>query len=76
MAKVILKDGTEEYLKPGEARAKVAAGEATFVQAVPTYTTRELVAEKPKAKKKRKRRTKAEIEADKAAAEAPADEAE
>jgi hypothetical protein len=70
MAKIILNDGTEEYLSPGAARAKVSAGEAKFAQPVPTYSTRQIVAETPKAEKKvkRKRRTKAEIEADKAAA--------
>ena len=48
----------------------MAAGEAKFDQFIPTYTTRQMVAETPKAEKKvkRKRRTKAEIEADKAAA--------
>lgn len=79
MTRIILNDGTEEYCSPGEARAKVAAGEAKFDQFVPTYTTRQMVAETPKADKvkaKRKRRTKAEIEAEKAAAEANADEAE
>lgn len=60
MAKIILNDGTEEYLSPGAARAKVAAGEAKFAQFVPTYSTRQMVAEPVKAK--RKRRTKAEIE--------------
>jgi hypothetical protein len=78
MAKIILNDGSEEFLSPGAARAKVAAGEAVFAQPVPTYSTRQVVAEKPKAEKpkekakpKRKRRTKAQIEA-----EAAADEAE
>jgi len=66
MAKIILNDGTEEFLSPGEARKKVVAGEATFAQYVPTYSTRQMVAEP--VKKKRKRRTKAEIEADEAAA--------
>lgn len=71
MAKIILNDGTEEFLSPGAARTKVAAGEAVFAQAVPTYSTRQLVAEEPKEapKKKRKRRTKAEIDAEKAADE-------
>lgn len=63
MAKIILNDGTEEYLSPGAARAKVIAGEAVFAQAIPMYTTRQMVAEAP-VKKKRKRRTKAEIEAE------------
>ena len=70
MAKIILTDGTEEYLSPGEARKKVAAGEATFAQYVPTYSTRQMIAEPVKTK--RKRRTKAEMEA----AEACSDEAE
>ena len=64
MAKIILNDGTEEYLSPGAAKAKVAAGEAVFAQPVPMYTTRQMVAQPVKIK--RKRRTKAEIEADKA----------
>lgn len=72
MAKIILNDGTEEYLSPGAARAKVAAGEAVFDQAVPTYSTRQMVAEPVKAKKKR--RTKAEMEAAKAEAEAESSE--
>ena len=64
MAKVILEDGTEEYLSPGDAYKKVAAGEAVFAQAVPTYSTRQMVAETAvKPKVKRKRRTKADIEA-------------
>lgn len=77
MAKIILNDGSEEYVSPAEARARVAAGEAKFEEFVPTYSTRQITADKPK-KTKRKRRTKAEIEA--AAAEcaaeteAPADE--
>lgn len=74
MAKIILNDGTEEYLSPGAARAKVAAGEAVFDQFVPTYTTRQMTAEAPPAKKKRKRRTKAEMEAAKAEAEAECSE--
>jgi hypothetical protein len=64
MTKIVCTDGTEEYLSPGEARAKVARGEAVFAQLVPMYTTRRMVAEPVKAK--RKRRTKAEIEADEA----------
>ena len=78
MTRIVLNDGTEEYCSPGEARKKVAAGEAKLDQFVPTYSTRQMVAETPKADKKvkRKRRTKAEIEADKAAAEANAHEAE
>lgn len=66
MAKIILTDGTEEYLSPGAARAKVSAGEATFAQPIPMYTTRQMTAEVPEKKVKRKRRTKAEIEADEA----------
>ena len=68
MAKIILTDGTEEYLAPGAARAKVAAGEAVFAQPVPMYSTRQMTAQPP-IKQKRKRRTKAEIEADKAASD-------
>jgi len=64
MAKIILNDGSEEYLSPGAAKAKVAAGEAVFAQPVPMYTTRQMVAQPVKIK--RKRRTKAEMEADKA----------
>ena len=76
MTKIVLADGSEEEVSPGEARARVAAGEATYyvtasmasAQSMSSqrYKTRQLVAEKPK--KKRKRRTKAEIEADEAAA--------
>ena len=69
MAKIICNDGTEEYLSPGAARAKVSAGEAKFAQAVPTYSTRQMVAATPEKKVKRKRRTKAEIEADNDAAD-------
>ena len=72
MAKIILTNGDEEFLSPGAARAKVAAGEATFPEdphngmgSGATYKTRQMVAEPIKAK--RKRRTKAEIEADEAA---------
>ena len=63
MAKIILKDGTEEYLSPAAARAKMIAGEAVFAQAVPTYSTRQMVAETAavKPKVKRKRRTKTEM---------------
>jgi len=70
MAKIILTDGTEEFLSPGAAREKVARGEATFAQPVPMYSTRQMTAEPIKAK--RKRRTKAEMEAD----QADCDEAE
>ncbi len=62
MAKIILNDGTEEYLSPGEARAKVNAGEAVFAQGVPTYSTRQMVAEKPKAKRKPRKKAKPEPE--------------
>jgi hypothetical protein len=71
MAKIICNDGTEEYLTPGAARAKVAAGEAVFPKAIPTYTTRHMVAAPiEEVKVKRKRRSKAEMEADAAAAKA------
>lgn len=77
MAKIILNDGTEEFLSPVACRTKINAGEAKWPQ---EYLTREMVAgnnrqmtaEPPKqeeVKTKRKRRTKAEIEADKAAAD-------
>ena len=69
MTKIVLADGTEEFLSPGEARKKVGAGEATFAQLVPMYTTRQMVAETP-TKTRRKRRTKAEM------AKAEPDEAE
>ena len=82
MAKIILNDGTEEFLSPAAARAKVTAGEGRFppdphngMGAGTTYKTRQLVAETPKAetpkaeKPKRKRRTKAQIAADEAKAE-------
>ena len=75
MTKIVLNDGTEEFLSPGDAHKKRAAGEAVFAQGVPTYSTRRMVAEAPKADKpKRKRRTKAEIEADEAAVEGSGDE--
>ena len=57
MAKIILKDGTEEYLSPGAAQAKVTAGEAVWAQGVPMYSTRQIVAEPVKTPKKRKPRT-------------------
>lgn len=72
MTKIICKDGTEEFLSPGAARKKVAAGEAVFDQYIPTYSTRQIVADTPNKKVKRKRRTKAEMEA----AERSDDEAE
>jgi hypothetical protein len=71
MTKIICKDGTEEFLSPGAARKKVATGEAVFDQYIPTYSTRQIVADTPK-KVKRKRRTKAEMEE----AECSDDEAE
>ena len=63
MTKILLNDGTIESLAPGPARAKVHAGEAKFIEAVPTYSTRQMVAETAavKPKVKRKRRTKAEM---------------
>lgn len=65
MAKIILKDGTEEYVAPGVARAKVAAGEASYAPVGLQYPTRMMQAEVVEpVKPKRKRRTKAEIEAD------------
>ena len=70
MAKIILNDGTEEYLSTREARAKVQAGEGKMAQSWPHYQTRQMTAEPVKTK--RKRRTKAEMEA----AEACSDEAE
>jgi hypothetical protein len=63
MTKIILNNGEEEFLSPGEARKKVASGEAVFGQGVPTYSTRQMVASKPK-KVKRKRVTKSDIEDD------------
>ena len=54
MAKIILKDGTEEFLSPGAAQAKVTAGEAVWAQGVPMYSTRQLVAEPVKKRSKRK----------------------
>jgi hypothetical protein len=61
MAKIILNDGTEEYVSAREARERVQAGEAKMAQVWPHYLTREMVAKPTKAK--RKRRTKAEMEA-------------
>ena len=54
MAKIILNDGTEEFLSPGAAQAKVSAGEAVWAQGVPMYSTRQLVAEPVKTPRKRK----------------------
>ncbi len=65
MAKVILEDGSEEYLAPRIAREMVSSGKAKFPEFDSVYQTRELKAEQKKPK--RKRRTKAEIEAAKEA---------
>lgn len=54
MAKIILNDGTEEFLSPGAAHAKVYAGEAKWPTADQMYTTRQLVAEPVKKTRKRK----------------------
>ena len=64
MAKLILNDGTEEYVSTREARRRVQAGEGKMAQVWPHYMTREIVAEPVKVK--RKRRTKKEMEAEKA----------
>jgi len=66
MTKIVLTDGTEEFVSPAAAREKVAAGEATYPG--PVYKTRQMVADVEQ-RGKRKRRTKAEIEADKASAD-------
>ncbi len=69
MTRIVTKEGEEVFCSPGEAQRRVAAGEATFQQSVPTYSTRRMVAsdEPVKATKpKRKRRTKAQIAADEA----------
>ena len=61
MAKIILNNGTEEFLSPGAAQAKVSAGEAVWGQGVPMYSTRQLVAQPVNAepvKKRRKRKAK------------------
>lgn len=77
MAKIILKDGTEEYVAPGVARAKVAAGEASYAPVGLQYPTRMMKAEVAEpVKPKRKRRTKAEIEADEQPEQAGVDETE
>jgi hypothetical protein len=78
MTKIVCNDGTEEYLSPGAARAKVTAGEASYPKDQNNmYSTRQMVADTPEVKKvKRKRRSKAEMEADAAAAQADADETE
>jgi len=54
MAKIILNDGTEEYLSPGAAQAKVTAGKAKWPTADQLYSTRQLVAEPVKNRRKRK----------------------
>ena len=64
MAKIILNDGTEEYVSTREARRRVQAGEGKMAQVWPHYMTREIVAEPVKVK--RKRRTKKEMEAEQA----------
>ena len=64
MAKIILNDGTEEYVSTREARRRVQAGEGKMAQVWPHYMTREIVAEPVKVK--RKRRTKREMEAEQA----------
>jgi len=64
MAKLILNDGTEEYVSTREARRRVQAGEGKMAQVWPHYMTREIVAEPVKVK--RKRRTKKEMEAEQA----------
>ena len=64
MAKVIMNDGKEAYVTPGEARRLVSAGEAEYDQPMPLYSTRQMTAEKPKPK--RKRRTKEQMKADNA----------
>ena len=64
MAKVIFKDGTEEFMSPAAARQAVAEGKGQLVETYHTYSTRQMVAEPVKTKTKRKRRTKAEIEAE------------
>ena len=70
MAKIILNDGTEEFLSPGAAQAKVTAGEAKWGQGVPMYSTRQLVAEPVEpVKKRRKRKAKPEVIPEEPAAE-------
>ena len=65
MTKIVLTDGTEEFLSPGAARKKVSAGEAVFAQATPMYSTRQMVADVPvKVKAKRKVKAKVKVEAD------------
>ena len=79
MAKIILKDGTEEFLSPGAAQAKVAAGEAVWSQGVPMYSTRQLVAAPVNAepvKKRRKRKPKPVEEVVEVIPEEPAAEPE
>jgi hypothetical protein len=69
MTKIILADGSPEFVSPRAAREKVASGEATFPEATPMYSTRQIVAEPVKVK--RKRRSKAEMEFDAALAAEP-----
>ena len=79
MAKIILNDGTEEFLSPGAAQAKVTAGEAVWGQGVPMYSTRQLVAESVNAepvKKRRKRKAKPEVIPEEIILEEPAAEPE
>ena len=64
MTKIVCNDGTEEFLSPGAAQKKVAAGEAVFAQGVPMYSTRQMVADKPKAKPKAKKKAKPQADAD------------
>jgi hypothetical protein len=60
MAKIILNDGTIEYLTPGEARAKIAAGKASYPKQEPYYSTRQLVAGVPEKKTRKKKEVVAE----------------
>ena len=79
MAKIILNNGTEEFLSPGAAQAKVNAGEAVWGQGVPMYSTRQLQAEPVNAepvKKRRKRKAKPVEEVIEVIPEEPAAEPE
>tara|TARA_R110000822_G_scaffold155168_1_gene294959 strand:- start:1756 stop:1962 length:207 start_codon:yes stop_codon:yes gene_type:complete len=67
MTKIVCNDGTEEFLSPGAAHKKVAAGEAVFAQGVPMYSTRQLTAESPKATPKTKAKKKEQPQDDDAA---------
>ena len=62
MAKIILNNGTEEFLTAGAAQAKVSAGEAVWPQVVPMYSTRQLVAEPVEPVKKRRKRKAKPVE--------------